>query len=278
MKKIIDLSSHNKIPTDWSAVKYSVDGIIIRCGYRGYGKAGTLVRDKKFDIFKEACEKFNIPYGVYFFPTSISVAEAIEEADFTAELVKGCNLAFPIFADSETAETVFKSGRSDRLNKEDRTRFLIAYLDRLRDYGYEGGVYASTSWFKDRLEDAKLIKYPHWVAQYSSKCTYPYDKMLWQYTSKGSISGMPGRVDISEYYESNTIRIALPVLRRGSVGTEVRCLQDNLCRCGYVVDVDGRFGPNSEANLISWQIANDLVGDGIYGPKSYAKMKELIQV
>ena len=276
MKKVIDLSAHNRIPTDWTAVKHSVDGVILRCGYRGYGTKGTLVEDKKFRQFRDACESFNIPYGVYFFPTSLSCAEAIEEADFTVDLIKGCNLAFPIFADSEHAEPKLKLGRSDRLSKEDRTRFLISYLERLKSYGYEGGIYASTSWFKDRLEDSKLLKYPHWVAQYASECKYTGNKVGWQYSSRSSIPGIPGFVDVSEWYDPTEVRIAKPVLRRKCVGVEVRYLQDNLCRCGFITDCDGRFGPNSEANLIAWQIANDLVGDGIYGPKSYAKMKELL--
>ena len=276
MKKVIDLSSHNHFPSDWTSVKYNVDGIILRCGYRGYGKAGTLVKDKKFETFKNACESFGIPYGVYFFPTSLSCAESIEEADFTVELIKGCNLAFPIFADSEISEPVLKSGRSDRLSKEDRTRFLVSYLERLKSFGYEAGVYASTSWYKDRLDDSKLVKYPHWVAQYSSKCTYAGEKIGWQHTSKASIPGIAGNIDLSEWYEPSDVRVAKPVLRRNAVGAEVRHLQDNLCRCGFIVDVDGRFGPRTEAAVMGWQIANGLVSDGIYGPKSYAKMQELL--
>ena len=82
MKKVIDLSSHNQIPYDWTAVKYYVDGAILRCGYRGYSAKGSLVEDKRFRQFQRACEQFNIPYGVYFFPTSVSIAESVEEADF----------------------------------------------------------------------------------------------------------------------------------------------------------------------------------------------------
>ena len=275
MKKVIDLSSHNQLPYDWAALKYYVDGIIIRCGYRGYSKAGTLVIDKKFRTFQTMCEQFGIPYGVYFFPTSITAAEAVEEADFVYDLVKDCNLSFPIFADSEMAAPL-KNGRSDKMSKEDRTKCLIAFLERLRAYGYTAGVYASTSWYKDRLDDAQLLKYPHWVAQYSHECTYPGSKIAWQFSSKESIAGISGRIDCSYWYDEPTIRIAFPVLKRGRVGAEVRYLQDNLIRCGYELDVDGHFGPATEAALISWQIANGLTGDGSYGPKSFAKMKEVL--
>ncbi len=275
MKKVIDLSSHNQLPYDWSALKYYVDGIIIRCGYRGYSKAGTLVIDKKFRAYQTMCEQFGIPYGVYFFPTSVTSAEAVEEADFVYDLVKDCNLSFPIFADSEMAAPL-KNGRSDKLSKEDRTKCLIAFLERLRAYGYTAGVYASTSWYKDRLDDSQLLKYPHWVAQYSHECTYPGSKIAWQFSSKESIAGISGRIDCSYWYDEPTIRIAFPVLKRGRVGAEVRYLQDNLIRCGYELEVDGHFGPATEAALISFQIAHDLTGDGSYGPKSFAKMKEVL--
>ena len=277
MKRVIDLSSHNQIPYDWSAVKYSVDGVILRCGYRGYSSKGSLVIDKRFRQFQRACEQFGIPYGVYFFPTSISIAEAVEEADFVLNLLEGAELSFPIFADSEMAAPL-KNGRSDRLSKEDRTTFLIAFLERLKAFDKDAGIYASTSWYKDRLIDEHLLKYPHWVAQYSHECTYPGSKLAWQYTSKEQIPGIGGRVDCSYWYDEPTIRIAFPVLKRGRVGAEVRYLQDNLIRCGYELEVDGHFGPATEAALISWQIAHDLVGDGAYGPKSFAKMKEVLGV
>lgn len=276
-RKVIDLSSHNTNPKDWSALANDVDGVIIRCGYRGYGKKGTLVEDKKFKYFRNMCKANGIPWGVYFFPTSITEAEAIEEADFVNTLLEGDRPDFPIFADSETAEVLLRSGRSDNLSATDRTKYLLAFLGRLQEHGYPCGVYASTSWFYNRLIDGQLINYPHWVAQYASKCTYPGDMIAWQFTSNGTVAGMTKRVDISEWYEdANNIRVAKPVLRRGSKGSEVAYLQDNLCRFGFVIDVDGRFGPATEAAVIGWQIANDLVGDGIYGPKSYAKMKELL--
>ena len=47
MKKIIDLSKHNTV-TDWDAVKKSCDGVILRCGYRGYTE-GKIKTDAKLE-------------------------------------------------------------------------------------------------------------------------------------------------------------------------------------------------------------------------------------
>lgn len=198
---VIDVSKYNKPPKDWVAIKNNpeVNGIIIRCGYRGYGKSGSLVVDPRFEYFRDKCKEYGIPWGVYFFPTSINVSEAYEEADFVHKLIDGENLYFPIFADSEWSNR-FHTGRSDKLSKRDRTVYLIAFLEGLKKYGHNVGIYASTSWFKDNLNDSSLKGYPHWVAQYNDVCKYNGDKIGWQFSSNGNIKGFNGRVDISIWY------------------------------------------------------------------------------
>ena len=53
-------------------------------------------------------------------------------------------------------------------------------------------------------------------------------------------------------------------LRRGDRGEMVRIVQAKLG-----LGIDGIFGPNTEANLRRFQLANGLVPDGIVGPKSW---------
>lgn len=278
MRKVIDLSQHNSFPTSWEMVKAEVDGVILRCGYRGYGKSGTLVEDKKFRHFKKMCKLYQIPWGVYFFPTAVSISEAREESGFVANLIAGEDVSFPIFADSEKSHPL-GLGRSDNLSKADRTTYLIEFLEGMKVYGYNAGVYASTSWFKDRLDDSRLLKYPHWVAQYAKKCTYSGNMDGWQFSSKESVTGIPGRVDMSEWYgpQTETHMIALPTLRRGNKGAEVIILQSNLQACGYAIPIDGSFGPATEGAVKNWQRLVGLNPDGIYGPKSYAAMKQALE-
>lgn len=276
--RVFDFSSHNRIK-DWNLIKQNCDAVILRCGYRGYGSSGRLVKDKKFEENRAKCKELNIPYGVYFFPTSITVQEAVQEADWVYALIKDDKLAFPVFADSEMAESKNKTGRSDRLSKQDRTTYLVAFLERLKEHGIKCGIYASTSWYKDRLNDSVLLSYPHWVAQYSNKCTYKGAKIGWQYTSTLSIpAAVEKPFDCSEFYtEVNLpVAVATPTLRRGCKGEEVRLLQRNLQMCGYSLDADGSFGQISERTVKAWQKANGLVDDGIYGRKSHDKMVELL--
>ena len=77
----------------------------------------------------------------------------------------------------------------------------------------------------------------------------------------------------------NTMQIAKPTLKKGCKGGEVSILQQNLnAVLGIKLDVDGDFGKNTDKAVRKFQ--NDYMGakeaDGIYGPKSYAKMKQLL--
>lgn len=71
--------------------------------------------------------------------------------------------------------------------------------------------------------------------------------------------------------------IATPTVKMGSKGDNARLLQHNLNQCGATLEEDGIFGKLSTAALVRWQHANGLTADGIYGKKSEAKMKEILQ-
>lgn len=192
---IIDISKHNG-DIDFSKVKSQIEAIIIRLGYRGYSK-GTIAYDPKFSEYVKGCQDNGIPYSVYFFPCSVSDAEAEEEADFIINAVKDLKLCLPIFLDSEVAAPN-KNGRSDNLSREDRTRFLRIIVNKILAAGYQCGVYASTSWLNNNLDMSQLQDCATWVAQYANACTYGGNYEMWQYTSKGSVYGVSGNVDCSE--------------------------------------------------------------------------------
>ena len=198
MQKIIDVSKF-QTGVDWFKVSNSkIDGVIIRLGYRGYHK-GTIVQDPMFEKHLKGCVENNIPYSIYFFPCSITNTEAIEEAEYIIEKIKQFNLSlsFPVFLDSEVAEAA-GNGRADKLSKELRTHFLYIICNNLEKVGIKSGVYGSTSWLNNRLDMSILSKYTIWVAQYASKCTYKGVYALWQYSSKGKVSGITGDVDVSK--------------------------------------------------------------------------------
>ena len=200
MLKVIDVSYYNTI-YDWSLVKRACDAVIIRLGYRGC-TSGKIVYDEQFVTFLNACKQHSIPYSIYFFPTSISEAEADEETQFIIEAIKrfDIKLSLPVFLDSEVVRRN-KTGRSDNLSKSRRTKYANRIFKKLKEAGVPYGIYASTFWYKDCLYDDDLDQdCERWVAQYASSCSYKGEYIMWQYTSSADISGVKGGCDASHLY------------------------------------------------------------------------------
>lgn len=196
--KIADVSKHQGT-IDWSQVKPNVDGAIVRIGYRGYLSTGRLAKDICTDANINGCIANNIPYGVYFFTQALTYTEGANEAKKTLEWLREYSQQplLPVFIDSEWANQQH-SGRADGLTKGERTEAVLGFLETIEKAGYFAGIYASTSWFNARLEDAKLRKYAHWVADYRGYNGYSGATLLWQYTSNGSLPGISGPVDLSK--------------------------------------------------------------------------------
>lgn len=181
---------------DWEAVANAgIDFAIIRCGYRG-SATGVIVEDPTFKENIQGATAHGIKVGVYFFTQAITEAEAVEEASTAIALVSGYKLQFPIYIDTEEAT----NGRANGLGKAQRTAIVKAFCETVRNSGYKPGIYASKSWFYDNLDISKLSSYHIWVAQYNTECSYSGRYDMWQYTDKGSIPGIKGKVDMNICY------------------------------------------------------------------------------
>lgn len=73
------------------------------------------------------------------------------------------------------------------------------------------------------------------------------------------------------------VTVAMPTLKAGSKGTQTKYLQKNLNSVmSSGLTVDGIFGTQTKLAVLAFQKKYKLSADGIYGPKSYAKMKEVV--
>lgn len=144
--------------------------------------------------------KAGIPVGIYMFTEGINAKEGKEEADYAIKLWKktGIPLAFPIAVDTEAQSP--KNERAKNLSKAKRTEVIKAFCEEVKRQGYEPMIYASTSWLNNKLDMSKL-PYKVWVAQYNSVCEYKGSYILWQYSSKGSVNGVKGNVDMNYWYK-----------------------------------------------------------------------------
>ncbi len=190
----IDVSKWNG-NIDWAAVKASgVDYVIIRVGYRG-STAGALIDDSRFVANINGAKGAGLKVGVYFVTQAINDVEAVYEASMVLDRIKGYSLDLPVFLDVETS-----GGRGDRIDKATRTSVIIAFCETIRSAGYSAGVYANKTWLDTKMDASQLGNYKIWVAHYSSVCGYTGRYDMWQYTDKGTISGITGSVDLNLRY------------------------------------------------------------------------------
>ena len=191
----IDVSKWNG-NIDWNAVKNSgVSYVIIRCGYRG-STTGALIEDPKFRANIQGASKAGIKVGIYFFTQAVNEVEAVEEASMVLSLIKGYNITYPVFLDVESS-----GGRADGISVSTRTAVCKAFCQTIQNSGYKAGVYANKTWFNEKIETPSLTGYKIWLAQYAAAPSYSrtrYD--IWQYSSKGSVPGISGSVDMNTSY------------------------------------------------------------------------------
>ena len=84
-------------------------------------------------------------------------------------------------------------------------------------------------------------------------------------------------VQINEKPKTKKPVVAQPLLRKGSNGTQVKYLQQDLnFILGVKLDVDGIFGGATANALKQFQKKYGLVVDGVYGKSSFAQMTSLI--
>lgn len=190
----IDVSKWNG-SIDWNAVKNSgVSYVIIRCGYRGSSQ-GSLIEDPKFRTNIQGATSAGLKVGVYFFTQAVNEVEAVEEASMVLSLVKGYKISYPIFLDVESS-----GGRADGISKETRTAVCKAFCQTIQNSGYTAGVYANKTWLNSYIDAGQLGAYRIWLAQYASKPSYAGRYDIWQYSSKGQVSGISGNVDMNLSY------------------------------------------------------------------------------
>ena len=180
---------------------------MIRAGYRGYGVSsdgtrGKLVTDANFKKNIIGALSNGIQAGVYFFTQAINEQEAIAEANYVLNLVKGYSITYPIAIDTEDVTNAI--GRADNLSKEQRTKVVSAFCNRIEEAGYKPMIYANKWWLTEQLDINQLSDYAIWLAHYTgATVNNPLEKpsdyvgkyIMWQYTDKARINGIVGDVD-----------------------------------------------------------------------------------
>lgn len=183
----IDISHWNRV-TDFDKVRASgVSFAIIKAG----GSDKGFYKDHQFDNYYRLAKNAGLKVGAYYFvgPSFLSARDGIEDAKRFMSIIRGKEFDYPVFLDLETTPPAAK---------ENATIASVAFLEELESNGYFAGIYASDiSGYKERLILKSLKPFAKWVAKYSSKKPeYVKDYGIWQYSSRGTIDGIIGPVDL----------------------------------------------------------------------------------
>lgn len=181
---------------NWKQVKDSgIEFAIIRCGYRGYG-SGQILMDPYFEQNIQGALTNGIRVGIYFFSAAINEAEAEEEARWVVNVIKKYRITYPVAYDFES----FDLGRLQGLTSAQITNNAIAFLNYIKLSGYTPMMYASKNAYNQKWETSRITGCKFWLAHYTDQTDYKGAYQMWQYTSKGSVPGINGYVDMNIAY------------------------------------------------------------------------------
>jgi glucan-binding YG repeat protein/GH25 family lysozyme M1 (1,4-beta-N-acetylmuramidase) len=197
---IIDVSTWQGT-IDWSKASKVVDLAILRVSYGDNKKSATELYERKYPEYSTACEKYDVPFGVYSFAQYKTKKQAENEAKIFYETATagGREPAFYV-VDCEVDYIT-------RANTE-------AYIAKLRSLAGERikvGVYVGHHLYEELnlnlTRDTDNPKTPDfvWIPRYSydnngSISNVPAPKFkcdMWQYSSGGYIPGINGKVDMN---------------------------------------------------------------------------------
>lgn len=285
-KKVIDVSSYQGA-IDWAKVKGAdVDGTVLKIIRK------DLNPDTQFEANWEGCEAAGMPVaGVYNYSYATTISKARKDAQRVIEVLFGRKAK--VWLDVEDA--CLKCRGISLIN------IINAYQKEIEDARLDFGVYTGLSFYNSYIRPySGYIDSNFWIARYPSSKTMsvtanPDAKKQpgivhtlegWQYTSKGIIPGISGNVDINLWYgdimTDNTVPAGNPypvpvrVLYYKPVlmlGEDVKWVQHHLIRLGFLPtlnskgksNIDGKFGKDTRAAVLTAQKHYGITADGIVG-------------
>ena len=198
MKKGIDVSSWQG-NIDFTKVKNDgVEFVILRSGYGWYNE------DDKFVDNVNKSKAAGLPIkGVYHFSYALNVEQAKIEARSCVEHVKkaGLDTDTIIFFDFEYDTIRYANDNGVKLTRTECNAHTKAFCEEVESLGYRAGVYYNIDYYNNWFDHDLLDKYVKWLADWTGGADYKCD--FHQYTSKGSVNGITGNVDMNYYFETD---------------------------------------------------------------------------
>lgn len=177
---------------DWAQASTAVSFAIIRAGYRG--SSGNMAVDSYAGTNIKNATANGVKVGLYIYSRAVNEVQAVEEASLAISIAKQYGgISYPIYIDME-------ADNQKSLSTAQRDAIVLAFCTTVKNAGYQAGVYANKNWLTNYLTPSSYTGYSIWCAQYNTSCTYTGRYDIWQYSSKGSIPGISGNVDLDKSY------------------------------------------------------------------------------
>ncbi|RGU91069.1 hypothetical protein DWW31_14795 [Clostridium sp. AF15-17LB] len=199
----IDVSSW-QTNINWSNVKQ--DGISFAMLRVVEGaNINTMKTDTQYNYNVKNARANNIPVGVYRYGYGVTVAEAQKEALAVVNSIKngGYRIQYPVAYDVE-------GDAQGKLSKSKLTEIIKAFKTVIEMNGYDFMLYANKWWLTSKIDMNAFANEDVWIASYN----YDYSPALghgytgkgniaiWQYSSRGRVSGVSGDVDMNIGYKN----------------------------------------------------------------------------
>lgn len=178
---------------DFKKLKESnVEFIMIRLGGQD-GLDGDYYIDSKFTQNITGALENGFDIGVYFYSYAYTNEEAIKQAKYVMEHLKGYNITLPIVFDWECWNKFNKLG----ISLYDLTNVQNAFIKEVEKNGYVGSRYGSKNYLTYLWQDSDNLT---WLAHYISNTTYEGEYFMWQRCDTGKVNGINGAVDVDILY------------------------------------------------------------------------------
>jgi GH25 family lysozyme M1 (1,4-beta-N-acetylmuramidase) len=202
---------------DWAQVKGGgIKFAIIRAGYLASNENPLFHLDTQFVKNVKEAKKQGIAVGVYLYVYAYNdslISQSLDSFHNSAAMkeLRKANIRFdlPVYLDVEDSFFYDNTGGSG--GYATRTKVIRNGMKKLKKLGYTPGFYTFYSWAQTAFDAAKLQNegYSFWLARWytNSPQQDPYKKdvwsatpHIWQYSSKGSVKGISGNVDLNFLY------------------------------------------------------------------------------
>ncbi|MCR5213487.1 MAG: hypothetical protein K6E10_03665 [Eubacterium sp.] len=182
---------------DFDKVKAAgVDFVIMRIG--GYDE-GSHYTDRCYYANMSGAKAAGLKVGIYWHAEESTEAEVKASVQYMMDVLDGQKLDFPIAYDWED----FAHFQSYEMSMYDLNDCYTVFAGECSKYGYNCCLYSSMNFLNNTwsLSGSALgTDIPVWLAHYTSSTSYSGEYFMWQHSSKGSVDGIGGAVDLNVLY------------------------------------------------------------------------------